>query len=227
MIIIDCYGESLVITAISFSYAKNSMNYRGLQLMDHYLEFDGIYSMLDFNMPMCNVNRSDGDVPQSVLDFVKVLRDTDILIFAIPEATGHYNSGFKNAMDWLICESKFNSDLAEDGSFYNKPIYVVTFTPVIDTEEAGVGGRHFEMTKHLLQVKMGANLYKMATFNNGWRECLPNNHEWVKDFCISLNQKRKAGDIVFGKRKAGYTLKNRPATWIKQYDQWDEAWKKS
>ena len=35
----------------------------------------------------------------------------------------------------------------------------------------------------------------------------------------------KDGEIVFGKRKAGYTLKNRPATWIKQYDQWDKAWK--
>lgn len=214
-----------MITGISFSYAPNSMNYRGLQLMDHYLGFDGIYNMLDFNMPMCNVNRSDGDVPQSVLDFVKVLRDTDILIFAIPEATGHYNSGFKNAMDWLICESKFNSDLAEDGAFYNKPVFVVTFTPVIDAEEEGVGGRHFEMTKHLLQIKMGANIYKMTVFKNGWRECLPNNHECIKDFCIMLNRKIEDGEIVIGTRKAGYTLKNRPATWIKQYDQWDKAWK--
>ena len=49
------------IIAVSFSYAPNSMNLRGLKLMDHYLKFDSIYGMLDFNMPMCNINRSDGE----------------------------------------------------------------------------------------------------------------------------------------------------------------------
>ena len=72
--------------------------------------------MNDFNMPLCNSNKSDGNVPEGVNKFIKVMRDADILVFAIPEATGHYAAAFKNAMDWLICESKFNSDIAVDGA---------------------------------------------------------------------------------------------------------------
>ena len=32
----DNYGEQHLITAISFSYSDDSMNYRGLKLMNHF-----------------------------------------------------------------------------------------------------------------------------------------------------------------------------------------------
>ena len=71
------------ITGISFSYAKNSMNTRGLTLMD----LDSVHDMSDFDMPICNVNIADGNVPPSVHNFIKVLQDADILVFAIPHFT--------------------------------------------------------------------------------------------------------------------------------------------
>ena len=33
------------ITAVSFSYSENSMSYRGLLLMDHYIKFSNIIKM--------------------------------------------------------------------------------------------------------------------------------------------------------------------------------------
>ena len=67
--------------------------------------------MTDFDMPICNSNKSDGNVPQSVNKFVDVLNNADVLVFAVSEATGHYSAGFKNAMDWLVVKSKFNAKL--------------------------------------------------------------------------------------------------------------------
>ena len=101
MTLTDYYGELRVITGISFSYAKNSMNTRGLKLMN----LDETYDMSDFNMPICDVNKSDGKVITRVHNFLKVIEDADVLVFAVPEATAHYSAGFKNAMDWIISVS--------------------------------------------------------------------------------------------------------------------------
>ena len=216
------------IIAVSFSYAPNSMNLRGLKLMDHWLVFDSIYGMLDFNIPMCNVNKSDGVVPQSIHDFDKVLRDADKIIFAIPEATGHYNSGFKNAMDWLICLSKMNSDLAVDSAMFNKPVYVITFTPVkpfharVAKAADSPGGRHFDSTFHLLSDKMGAMVHKekhMFVKQDGWTDCIPGNYEWVKEECDIITLPWECE-----KAPPSYTMKDRPMTWLKQYEKWDKAW---
>lgn len=217
------------IVAVAFSYAENSMNMRGLTLMDELLFFDGQYDMNDFNMPLCNSNKSDGNVPEGVNKFIKVMRDADILVFAIPEATGHYAAAFKNAMDWLICESKFNSDIAVDGAFYNKPVWVVTFTPVIpavtpgESYEIGAGGRHFEMTRHLLNEKMGGAVHQeMFVFNDGWQYCRPGNVDWVRDAC---NEILRAIDFDPGERAPSYSMKDRPVKWLKRYEEWDASWK--
>ena len=101
------------ITGISFSHAENSMNTRGLSLMG----LDYVYDMTTFNMPICYKNSADGRVLQRVHSFLKVIKEADVLVFAVPEATAHYSAGFKNAMDWIICATHFNSDLGQDGPF--------------------------------------------------------------------------------------------------------------
>ena len=160
------------VVGVSFSHASNSMNTRGLKL----LELDSVYDMKYFDMPICDSNCCNGKVPHAVHRFIEVLSDADVLVFAIPETTGHYGSGFKNAMDWLIVASNFNADLGQDGPFFNKPLYVITFTP----SHKDAGGRHFDMTKHLLQDKMGGIVYNSFVKNSGWHECIPNNTKWVQ-----------------------------------------------
>jgi len=200
------------IIGISFSYAKNSMNARGLTLMN----LDNVYDMTYFDMPICNVNIADGNVPPSVHNFIKVLKDADILVFAIPENTAHYGSGFKNAMDWLICASNYNADLGQDGPFFNKPIYVITFTPAYKP----AGDRHFDMTKHLLQDKMGGIVYNSFVKNGGWNECVPDNYEWI----------RKEREEIYNTTMPEPhpridDWQDMPNKWIEQYKIWDNKWK--
>ena len=200
-----------MITGISFSYAKNSMNTRGLKLMS----LNNIYDMNDFNMPICDINKSDGKVTQGVNKFIVKLVDADILVFAIPEATAHYSAGFKNAMDWIICATNFNADLGQDGPFSNKPVYVITFTPVI----SNAGDRHFDMTKHLIE-KMGGIVYNSFVKHNGWKECVPGNYEWIrKEREEILNTEMP--EVI--ERKID--MLDRPNIWIEQYNKWNNKWR--
>ena len=48
------------ITAVSFSYSENSMSYRGLLLMDYWLEFSNI---IKIDLPICVSNKPDGVIP--------------------------------------------------------------------------------------------------------------------------------------------------------------------
>ena len=202
-----------MITGISFSYAKNSMNTRGLRLMC----LDNVYDMTNFNMPMCDVNKSDGRVGRDVNKFIDKLIDADILVFAVPEATAHYSAGFKNAMDWIICATSFNADLGQEGPFSNKPVYLMTFTPVVND----AGGRHFEMTKHLIE-KMGGIVYNSFVKNNGWEECVPGNYEWIHKEREEILNTEMPGVI---ERKED--MLDRPNIWITQYNKWNNKWRKN
>ena len=210
MMTTDYYGELQVTTGISFSYAKNSMNTRGLQLM----QLDETYDMTDFNMPICDINKSDGKVITRVHNFLNVIKEADILVFAVPEATAHYSAGFKNAMDWIICATSFNADLGQDGPFSNKPVYLMTFTPVVK----GAGGRHFDMTKHLVE-KMGGVVHNSFVKNNGWKECIPGNYDWVKKECIEIFNTEVLDHV---ERKPA--MDDRPSRWVEQYKEWDDKW---
>ncbi len=202
------------IVGISYSYADNSMNKRGLQLMKYWLEMD-VYGMTDFNMPMCNRNKSDGKVPYRVHSYINVLKEADILIFAIPEATGHYCSGFKNAMDWLICASKFNADLGQDSAFFNKPIYVMTFTP----SHTIAGGRHFKSTTHLLSEKMGGWVVDCFVKHSCWEKCIPGNYEWLRKECDIIKRTETPKPI-----NRTEDLLDRPEIWMQKYNEWDKLW---
>lgn len=211
--------QSIKITAISFSYADNSLQTRGLKLLQEKLDMK-VLDMLDFNMPICNSNKSDGIVPASVDFFVKELDNADVLIFAISEATGHYCAGFKNAMDWLVVKSKFNARLGTDYAITNKPVFVLTFTP---TKYEPNGARHFEMTTHLLE-KLGANVIECHVINNSWKTVIPNGFNALYG---PYNALVSFLDIYTPYSTCTQHTEDKSSlTWLKDYEEWDRAWKK-
>ena len=100
----DNYGEQHLTTAISFSYSDDSMNYRGLRMMNHFINFD---NLITINLSMCNVNGPDGEIPKELNELYDKIIKSDKLVFAIPEYSGHYSVGFKNFMDWLVVKSNY------------------------------------------------------------------------------------------------------------------------
>lgn len=208
---------SYKISGFSFSYSSNSMQTRGLQLMNKLIMFYSCKSVADYNIPICDSNVCDGVVPPSIKKFDCDLNQADILVFAIAEFTGHYSSGFKNALDWLVVKSRYNNSLGTSYGFSNKPIFVITFTP---TRKAG--HRHFEMTKHLLEDKMGGKVINLYVKNNCWNELTPNNETFVKKECNQI--------INFSQEWTGYS---KPKTkeyanadlWLQEYSNWNDKWK--
>tara|TARA_B100000963_G_scaffold45112_3_gene33658 strand:+ start:55419 stop:56693 length:1275 start_codon:yes stop_codon:yes gene_type:complete len=203
------------IVGISFSHAENSLQTRGLKLLNEEKLFDSIFDMTDFDMPVCYSNKSDGNVPDSVEQFNSAL-DADILVFAISEATSHYSAGFKNAMDWLVVKSKFNAKLGTDYAITDKPIFVITFTP---TSKAPNGARHFEMTQHLL-TKMGANVVQSFVVNDSWNCVVPGAFKNVKHIYDSISE---YSDTHVSKTKK--EVKDNSLTWISDYEKWNTKWK--
>ena len=190
------------ITAISFSYSDDSMNHRGLLLMNRYLNFKHIIKM---NLPMCNSNKPDGDIPNSVETLDRKLKESDVLVFAIPEYTGHYSVGFKNLMDWLVVKAYYNADLGQQYSISNKPVHVITFTPA----KKGVGDRHFDMTKDIL-TKLGSQVKNMWVKNDCWENLTPNNHKFIEKECKKILKK---------------DMKDEVGGWQQKYNDWNNKWK--
>ena len=191
-----------MITAISFSYSDDSMNYRGLRMMNHFINFD---NLIRINLPMCNVNGPDGKIPKELDELHNKISESDKLVFAIPEYSGHYSVGFKNFMDWLVVKSNYNADLGQDYCITDKLIYVITFTP----SKKGAGDRHFDMTKELIE-KLGGKVKKMYVKNDCWDNLVPNNLSFVE---------KESKEII---RK---TMKNEVGGWIEKYNDWDKKWK--
>ena len=205
------------LTAVSFSYAENRMQTRGIFLLSHKLDFENVIGIND--IPVCDSNKSDGVVPDSVVEFDHALEDADALVFCIPEATAHYSAGFKVAMDWLVVKSNFNSKLGADYSITGKPIYVFTFTP---TYKDG-GFRHFDMIEHLLSEKLGADVRKCFAMQDGWRKVVPNNYDYVEEQCNYILDDLK--NYTFKEKKSAksnYDIDK----WLKLYEQWNDQWMK-
>lgn len=201
------------IAGISFSYSIDSMAFRGLKLMDYYLNFETLSKV---DLPICDSNKPDGIVPQSVHNFSELLNSADVLVFSIPEYTGHYSAAFKNALDWLVVKKQFNSTLGQDYCISQKPIYVITFTP----SHQGAGHRHFEMTSEILQ-KLGAQVKNCFVKNNGWETVIPLNYKLVQDECNEI----KNTSITKQLAKNTTTLDNEVPTWINAYNNWNNKWK--
>lgn len=206
------------LTAISFSYVDNSLQTRGLKLLQEKLDME-VFDMLDFHMPICNSNKSDGVVPSSVDKFVDVLEKSDVLIFAVSEATSHYCAGFKNAMDWLVVKSKFNARIGTDYAITDKPIFVITFTP---TSKKPNGGRHFDMTTELLQ-KLGADVKECHLINDSWKTVIPGGFNAVLSVYSAVHS--FLGTYIPSSVKTRYKDDYSSLTWLKTYNEWDLAWR--
>ena len=189
-------------TAISFSYSDDSMNYRGLRMMNHFINFD---NLIRINLPMCNINVPDGEIPKELDKLHDKIIKSDKLVFAIPEYSGHYSVGFKNFMDWLVVKSNYNADLGQDYCITDKSIYVITFTP----SKKGAGDRHFDMTKELIE-KLGGKVKKMYVKNDCWDNLVPNNFSFVE---------KESKEIL------RTTMKNEVNGWIEKYNDWNDKWK--
>lgn len=208
------------IIGISFSYASNSLQTRGLTLLQDISDISSICDMTTYNMPICDSNKSDGIVPSSVADFVSLLDEADILVFAISEATSHYSAGFKNAMDWLVVKSKFNAKLGTDYAITDKPIFVVTFTPT-KKNEANNGGRHFVMTTELLE-KLGATVIDTEVIHDAWKTVIPKNYSVVQNLADKITSFSKTHIV---KEKQIPINDTGSPGWLDLYNSWDEQWK--
>ena len=189
-------------TAISFSYSDDSMNYRGLKLMNHFLNFD---NLIRIDLPICNINGPTGTMPVQFDILNDKIMNSDKLVFAIPEYSGHYSVGFKNFMDWLVVKSNYNADLGQDYCLTDKKIYVITFTP----SKPGAGDRHFDMTKELIE-KLGGKVKKMFVKNLCWENLIPTNYKFVEKECKEILRT---------------TMKNEVNGWIDKFNEWDKKWK--
>ena len=207
--------------AVSFSHSSKSMQYRGLKLLDSLIHFDSIINMKTINLPVCYSNQPDGKVPNAVNKFNSILQSADILFFAVPESAGHYSAVFKNAMDWLIVLYRFNSQLGRGYSMTNKPLYLLTFTPT----HKNAGGRHFSMTKSLLEKKFGAKVRQTYVFNRCWDYLLPGNQSFVAKEAKSINN--DITDFNFSNYEKSIHTKTfyEVDMWLEQYNRWDEKWK--
>lgn len=198
---------------ISFSQAPNSMNYRGLILCNQILNAD-LYDFAGARIPLCNVNNTVDSLPVCVKRIVCHMRQYDQFVFAIPEYTGHYSAAFKNLMDWLVVSEMFNSTHGASYPFSGKPVHVVTFTPTVKNS----GSRHFGMTRHLLQDKMGADIKSMTVYNDCWRNLLPNRLDFVEDLCDLIKQ------CTLNSPNLNQESKHDIERWNKLYKVWEERW---
>ncbi|GEM_PF-1173682 len=209
------------LTGISFSYSNSSLQERGLSLIKDHTSLTHCYSMRDFDIPLCYSNSPDGRVPDSVIKFDNTLSASDGIVFAIPEAGGHYCSAFKNVVDWLIVKNRFNSQLGHGYSLSKKPTYILTFTPTLE----GSGGRHFKMTKELLESKFGANVRKTIVFNNCWETVLPGNESYFANECLTIKEDFDSLTCKNSSLPDTTSQKSLDADkWLTSYQKWNNQW---
>ncbi len=170
--------------------------------MNYFINFS---SIIKINLPICDSNRPDGQVPRQLDVIDQKIRKSDTLVFAIPEYSGHYSVGFKNFMDWLVVKSNYNADLGQEYCLTDKTIYVITFTP----SKKGAGDRHFDMTKELIE-KLGGKVKKMFVKNDCWDNLTPKNYSFVENECKQILRKN---------------MKNEVNGWTKKFNEWDSKWK--
>ena len=65
--------------------------------MNHFINFN---NLIKIDLPICDSNKPNGVIPKKVEELDNKLKESDAIIFSIPEYTGHYSVGYKNLMDW-------------------------------------------------------------------------------------------------------------------------------
>jgi NAD(P)H-dependent FMN reductase len=192
--------------ALGCSASPDSMNFKGLKVLNTYCEFDTVDSLANYDIPVINTSASDGIVPTEVDRLITKLFEYDKFVFAVPEMTGQMGGAFKNFLDWLVVKGYMNANLGTAYPISKKDLVLLTFTP-----SGGEGGaRHFPKTKEIL-VKLGANVVYTKCFNNGWKNLVPGNEELYKE------------DAEIIKRYLSYK-KNTSSNWQQKYLDWLDKW---
>lgn len=192
--------------ALSTSASVNSLNYRGLQLLNHYCDFDNLDCLSNYDIPVVNVNGMDNNVPEDFQNLANSMYEYDKFIFAIPEFTGMMSASTKNLLDWMVVMTNMNLEHGKGYPWSNKHVIILTFTP----SGAEGGSRHFPQTKEIFK-KLGANVIYTEAFTYGWKHVIPGNFEYYKD----------AADKI-----KNYLLYNNSNTeyFKSEYDNWNNKW---
>lgn len=192
--------------ALSTSASVNSLNYRGLQLLNHYCDFDNLDCLSNYDIPVVNVNGMDNNVPEDFQNLANSMYEYDKFIFAIPEFTGMMSASTKNLLDWMVVMTNMNLEHGKGYPWSNKHVIILTFTP----SGAEGGSRHFPQTKEIFK-KLGANVIYTEAFTYGWKHVIPDNFEYYKD----------AADKI-----KNYLLYNNSNTeyFKSEYDNWNNKW---
>tara|TARA_R110000764_G_scaffold67784_3_gene140809 strand:- start:744 stop:1331 length:588 start_codon:yes stop_codon:yes gene_type:complete len=193
------------VLALSTSQAPNSINYRGLQLLD--CDFTTIDCLANYDIPVVNVNGMSAVIPQAVLNVVAMMYKHDKFVFAIPEFTGMMSSSTKNLLDWLVVISNMNLDHGKGYPWTDKHVILLTFTP----SGSEGGSRHMTQTKDIFK-KLGANVIHTDVFTYGWKHVVPGNEKHFIEASDKINNYLL------------YKASNKDYFKI-EYNKWNDSWK--
>ena len=170
------------VLALSTSQCPQSLNYRGLQLLNDNCNFTKVDCLSKYDIPVVNVNGMNNKIPKVVEDLIQSMYVYDKFVFAIPEFTGMMSSSTKNLLDWMVVATNMNLGHGKGYPWTDKHVIIVTFTPSGDE----AGARHFAQTKDIFK-KLGANVIYMEAFTNGWTHVVPNNEKHFLDAAMRIN----------------------------------------
>jgi NAD(P)H-dependent FMN reductase len=195
------------VLALSTSAVPDSLNYRGLLLLDKHCGFDKVDCLSNYDIPVVNVNGIEEQIPKSVTAALNEMYKHEKFVFAIPEFTGMMSSSTKNLLDWLVVTTNMNLEHGKGYPFTDKHVIILTFTPSGDEG----GSRHFEETKEIFK-KLGANVTYMECFNDCWNTVVPGNEQHFEEA-----GKRIKNYLSYEEDNSGY-FKNK-------YIKWNTQWK--
>ena len=193
--------------SLSTSAAPNSVNYRGLLVLNELIDMGTIDGLHKYNIPVINVNGMEEVLPPEVDRLIKNMHKFDRFIFTVPEFTGMMSASTKNLLDWLVVATNMNLNHGKGYPFTDKHIIILTFTP----SGSEAGGRHMEQTKEIFK-KLGANVIHTEVFNYAWKNVIPGNTEPFKEAADRIN------NYLNYKPDQAKAFKEK-------YNEWNDQWK--
>jgi len=195
--------------SLSTSACPDSLNHRGLLVLNECVDLGIIDCLCNYNLPVVNVNGMDSDVPPEVKRLLDHMFKFDKFIFAIPEFTGMMSASTKNLLDWFVVATNMNLDHGKGYPWSDKHVMLFTFTP----SGSEGGKRHMDGTKAIFK-KLGANVIHTEVFNYGWETVIPGNTEPFKEAADRIN------NFLSYKPNSKNSFKNK-------YEEWNRQWLKT
>ncbi|MBF4985562.1 NAD(P)H-dependent oxidoreductase [Nonlabens mediterrranea] len=132
------------ITAFAGSNSKASINKRLVTYVASLFKQPDttILDLNDYQIPFYGTDLElEKGVPQEVLEFSDLIKESDFLIISLAEHNGAYAAVFKNLFDWL-------SRVDGTKGFHNKPIFLMAASP---------GGRGGASVLEIAQARLPFN----------------------------------------------------------------------